>query len=140
MEHATELGYDTFTNAKNPSGCTIWKDMTATNTEIYNQLQSYSTDLGKYNTAVQNFISIPDIMIGIKEGNYDVCSSTKLHEHGLAGMFPSKQLSLTKSGYVEPLTPPMRGDPYGHPIHEVASLQIFGSRKSWAQRWNGLDE
>ena len=32
------------------------------------------------------------------------------------------------------------GDPYGHPIHEVASLRIFGSRKSWAQRWNGLDE
>jgi len=33
-----------------------------------------------------------------------------------------------------------RGDPYGHPSHEVASLRIFGSRKSWAQRWNGLDE
>jgi hypothetical protein len=32
------------------------------------------------------------------------------------------------------------GDPYGHPIHEVTSLRIFGSRKSWAQRWNGLDE
>ena len=32
------------------------------------------------------------------------------------------------------------GDPYGHPSHEVTSLRIFGSRKSWAQRWNGLDE
>jgi hypothetical protein len=32
------------------------------------------------------------------------------------------------------------GNPYGHPCHEVASLRIFGSRKSWAQRWNGLDE
>jgi hypothetical protein len=32
------------------------------------------------------------------------------------------------------------GDLYGHPSHEVASLRIFGSRKSWAQRWNGLDE
>jgi hypothetical protein len=32
------------------------------------------------------------------------------------------------------------GDPYGHPSHEVTSLRIFGSRKSWAQRWNGLNE
>jgi hypothetical protein len=32
------------------------------------------------------------------------------------------------------------GEPYGHPTHEVASLRIFGSRKSWSQRWNGLDE
>ena len=31
------------------------------------------------------------------------------------------------------------GDPYGHPSHEVTSLRIFGSRKSWAQRWNGLE-
>jgi hypothetical protein len=33
-----------------------------------------------------------------------------------------------------------KGDPYGHPSHEVTSLRIFGSRKSWARRWNGLDE
>jgi hypothetical protein len=32
------------------------------------------------------------------------------------------------------------GDPYGHPSHEVTSLRIFGSRKSWAHCWNGLDE
>ena len=32
------------------------------------------------------------------------------------------------------------GDPYGYPPHEVASLRILGSRKSWAQRWNGFDE
>ena len=108
MEHATELGYDTFTNAQNPSGCTIWKDITATNAEIYNQLQSYSTDLDKYNTAVRNFIPIPDNMIGIKAGNYDVCSSAKLHKDGLAGIFQNNQLSSTKSGYIEPLTPPMR--------------------------------
>ena len=108
MEHESELGYDTFTNAINPSGCTIWKNVTATNTKIYNQLQSYSINLDKYNTAVRNFEPIPDLMIGIRDENYDVCSSTKLHERGLNGMFPSRQLSLTKSGYVEPLTPPMR--------------------------------
>ena len=37
---------------------------------------------------------------------------------------------------VDSMKKPRLGDPYGHPIHEVASLRIFGSRKSWAQRWN----
>jgi len=41
---------------------------------------------------------------------------------------------------VDSMKQPRLGDPYGHPIHEVASLRIFGSRKSWAQRWNVLDE
>jgi hypothetical protein len=32
----------------------------------------------------------------------------RLHPDGLQALFPSKQLSLTKSGYVEPLLPPLR--------------------------------
>jgi hypothetical protein len=105
VEHGEELGYSSLSN---PSGCRIWSDANATNEEIYNLLQSYSVDLDNYNDVVKNFIPIPDLMDGIKEGNYDVCSAAKLHPEGLGGLFPSNQLSLTKSGYVEPLTPPMR--------------------------------
>ena len=105
MEHAQELGYD---SAKNPTGCNIWNNINDANEVIYNQLQSYSTDLDNYNIAVQEFKPIPDLMSGIKEGDYSVCTSTRLHPEGLLGLFPSKQLSYTKSGYIEPLTPPMR--------------------------------
>ena len=105
MEHAQKLGYD---SSANPTGCNIWNNINDTNEVIYNQLQSYSTDLDNYNNAVQEFKPIPDLMIGIKEGDYSVCKSTKLHPDGMLGMFPSKQLSNTKSGYIEPLTPPMR--------------------------------
>ena len=105
MEHAQELGYD---SAKDPTGCNIWNNINDTNEVIYNQLQSYSTDLDNYNIAVQEFEPIPDLMSGIKEGDYSVCKSTRLHPEGLIGLFPSRQLSYTKSGYIEPLTPPMR--------------------------------
>jgi hypothetical protein len=98
------LGYD---SAPNPTGCNIWNNINDTNEVIYNQLQSHSNDLDNYNTVVQEFELISDLMIGIKEGNYSVCSSAKLSE-GLIGLFPSNQLSLTKSGYIEPLTPPTR--------------------------------
>jgi hypothetical protein len=111
VDHAKELGYASLTN---PSGCTIWKDIKVTNKEIYNQLQSYSSDLDNYNEAVRNFEPISDMIIGIKGGNYDVCSSAKLHPDGLIGLFPSKQLSLTKSGYIEPLTAPMCSHKYCH--------------------------
>ena len=122
MDHAEELGYASLTN---PSGCTTWRDINATNEEIYNQLQSYSSDLDNYNKAVLNFEPISDVMIGIKEGNYDVCSSTKLHPDGLIGLFPSKQLSLTKSGYIEPLTPPMRSHTFCSNKQNLMSLDYL---------------
>ena len=121
VDHAEELGYASLTN---PSGCTIWKDIKATNEEIYNQLQSYSSDLDNYNEAVRNFEPISDMMIGIKGGNYDVCSSAKLHPDGLIGLFPSKQLSLTKSGYIEPLTAPMCSHKYCH-NKSIANLMLL---------------
>ena len=60
------------------------------------------------NEAMKNFQPIPDLFDEIVKGNYDVCSSARVHPDGLPGLFPSNQLSLTKSGYVEPITPPMR--------------------------------
>ena len=32
------------------------------------------------------------------------------------------------------------GDPYGHPTHKVASLQVFGPMTKQAYLWNGLDK
>ncbi len=124
VAHAEELGY---ASLKNPSGCTIWKDMNAMSKEIYNQLQSFSSDLDNYNDAVRNFEPILDVMIGIKEGNPDVCSFAKLHPDGLIGLFPSKQLSLTKSGYIEPLTPPMRSHKfcYNYSVANLMSLDYL---------------
>lgn len=122
VDHAEELGYASWTN---PSGCTIWRDINATNEEIYNQLQLYSSDLDIYNEAVRNFEPIADVMIGIKGGNYDVCASLKLHPDGLIGLFPSKQLSLTKSGYIEPLTPPMRSHTFCSNKQNLMSLDYL---------------
>lgn len=115
VKHATELGYASTEvgTAQEPwlnlvNGCTIWNDPKASNDEIYNSLQSYLLDLDNYNEAMKNFVPIPDLLDEIKKGNYDVCLSAKVHPDGLVSLFPSKQLSLTKSGYVEPLTTPMR--------------------------------
>ena len=115
IDNAERLGYasEKVGTASEPwlnlaSGCAIWNDPELTNKEIHSSLQSYQKDLEKYNVAMENFQPIPDIFDEIIKGNYDACSSAKVHPNGLTGLFPSNQLSLTKSGYIEPLTPPMR--------------------------------
>ena len=104
VQSADALGYS---SQNNPSGCNIWETNT-THPEIYNALSNYAKDLSEYNKAVANFKPIPDVFTSIKKGNYSVCETTKIHVDGVSGIFPSNQLSFTKSGYVEPLTPPMR--------------------------------
>lgn len=115
IEHAEQLGYASTKvgTANEPwlnlaSGCAIWLDPKVSNEEIYNGLRSYLKDLNEYNEAMKKFEPIPDLSDDIKKGNYDACLSAKVHPNGLSALFPSKQLSLSKSGYVEPLTPPMR--------------------------------
>jgi hypothetical protein len=107
LDHADELGY---ASEDNPDGCTIWSDPSVTNKDIHQTLTSYVSDLENYNRAVANFQpTFPDVMDEIINGNYnDVCPSLKLHPDGVSGLLPSNQLSFSSSGYVEPLTPPMR--------------------------------
>ena len=107
MNHAVALGYD---NKSPSSGCTIWNNTDATvSPEIRRDLQSYSKDLEQYNTAIHDFEPIPELLKSIqKTGNHDVCASAQPHPDGIEALFPSKQLSLSKSEFVEPLTPPMR--------------------------------
>ena len=45
---------------------------------------------------------------GVEQSTQQICDSLRLHPDGINGIFPSKQLSLTSSGYVEPILPPMR--------------------------------
>jgi hypothetical protein len=108
VEHAVELGY---ASEKNPKGCLIWQDPSATSAEIHKSLTSYSTEIDAHTAAIKNFKPIPDLLKSIvKTGNHDVCATARLHPDGLKALFPSNQLSLTDSGYVEPLTPPMRSN------------------------------
>ena len=84
----------------NPRTCQIWDDPKLT---FDCGLDRFAVDLEGYVAAVQQFVPITNVHESIKLGNYSVCSDTRLHESGLGGMFPSGQLSLTSSGYVEPL-------------------------------------
>ena len=112
VEHSKELGFaeGNFGNEQppknNPISCKLWEDPSLTSDDC--DLSSYSSNLSKYNLAVEKFKAIPDIFDSIKEGDYSICSSTKLHDKGLLGFFPKNQLSLTSNGYAEPLLPPMR--------------------------------
>jgi hypothetical protein len=46
------------------------------------------------------------------------CENLELHQDGLSGLFPSRQISCTQnSGYVEPLLPPLR-----HPKSTISVL------------------
>jgi hypothetical protein len=111
MDNMVTLGYD---KEDNPMTCNVWKDPKATNSTIYNMLQSYASDLDNYQKAIQNFKRIPNIMNKIKrsssnEDNENICKELRLHPDGLqGGIFSSTQLSYSRSGYVEPLLPPMR--------------------------------
>jgi len=124
IDNSERLGY---ASLNDPPGCTIWKDPSATNDNIHAKLTSYSNNLDKYIAAVKNFTPLAiDILDHIKKSNgdgaaHDVCDRLKLlpsdnvdsgggrsGSGGLSAIFPSHQLSLTKSGFIEPLLPPMR--------------------------------
>ena len=100
-----ELGFD---SSANPNGCTMWKDPKATNETFYQSLQQYSRDLDEYNKAVKDAPSNSNLMDYIEEGDYSICDMLKPHTDGLNALFPSRQLSLSRSGLIEPLTPPLR--------------------------------
>lgn len=107
MNNLENLGYD---SEDDPNGCNIWLDQNATNAKIYERLISYGNELDRYNQAIQQFqpvnMNIHDHIK--KNGNHNICDALKLHPDGLSGLFPSGQLSLSKSGFIEPLTPPFR--------------------------------
>jgi len=103
-----------FNKPENTDTWHIWSDPNATTLEVFNSLVVYKNDIDKYNEIVMNFKPVPSIIdkirqegCGVKEKTR-ICDSLRLHRNGMQGIFPSKQLSFTSSGYVEPLLPPMR--------------------------------
>lgn len=102
MHLIDELG---FNELNNPNTCSFYENSSF-------QLEEYLKDLDNYNVVFNNFSSISNLMTNIKHSRArdlpGICKTTRLHPEGMMGLFPSNQLSLTSSGYVEPLLPPLR--------------------------------
>ena len=117
MTHTKELGYESG-NKENiwASGCKIYKSPEESTEEVYNNLHALQKDLEAYNEAIKNFNATiaKDMLEKIRHGSNsgesqsDICKAARPHPDGIQALFPSKQLSLTDNGYVEPLLTPMR--------------------------------
>jgi len=112
MNNLDRLG---FNKANNPATCHIWNDNEATTPEVYDSLVTYKKDIDRYNEIIEKFSPVPSTMDKIRQDHEGggalqslICDSLRLHPDGMQGIFPSKQLAFTSSGYVEPLLPPMR--------------------------------
>ena len=112
MKHLGTLGFNTDGN-ETSSGCKIWRQSTSSDTtpRIFNivaeGLQEFRRDLREYTKLLEEFEGVEDLRQSLG-GPGDICKTVDLHEKGLMGIFRNKQLSWTRSGYVEPLIPPMR--------------------------------
>lgn len=104
-------------------GCAMYENPNLTTQENYDNLHSFRKDLEVYKEAIDNFDSstTKDLLKKIRynKNNDDndqdkqkdlreICKVTRPHPDGIQALFQSKQLSLTKAGYVEPLLTPQR--------------------------------
>ena len=115
MEHTRDLGY---ASTDDPSGCNVWKSQSTLvksfltfqiDPQQQNEFEQYRLNLQRYTDAMSAFEPIPDLLESIQStGTHTVCRKARLHPDGLQEFFQQGQLSNTKSGFVEPLTPPMR--------------------------------
>ena len=109
MDHMEAHGWNATTHS--PMVCDVWKTPNATTPEIFAQLQAYKRDIEAHTEATKKFKGIPNLMKTIQKNalsRQEICKTVKMHENGLLGLFPSQQLSLSTSGYIDPLLPPMR--------------------------------
>ena len=109
MDNLKTYGWD---QAKNPPGCQIWTDPSHA---LYADLQRFLHELEVYQDKVDNFTDVNvDLRDLIRDptNNHDtntICQTVNLGgAQGLLDLFPSRQLSQSSSGYIEPLTTPMR--------------------------------
>lgn len=92
-------------------GCDMWKDPTH---PLYSDLQLLLSELSVYHERIDEFSPLEEdirhLMFGHgkKWFSHDVCKKLRLDPAGLKALFPSGQLSQVSSGFVEPLTTPMR--------------------------------
>ena len=121
MDHLVEWGWDKA--KRNVKGCDIWKsepdneaaERKETTTDISQLLNSFRRELNGYYKIINSFQpTIPDVLEAIRASDSrhsqeKICETLRLHPDGIQALFPSKQLSYTStSGFIEPLTTPMR--------------------------------
>jgi hypothetical protein len=108
MDHLDELGWNT---ERNPEGCRIWTDPSH---PLYKDLQAFLSELDTYQGLVRDFAGINADLRELKRSSSAlnstaICDRVKLGSGGIKSIFSgSGQLSWSDSGYVEPLTTPMR--------------------------------
>jgi hypothetical protein len=103
FDHTAQLGLEDTTF---PPTCTIWTNSSAT--PIYQDLQTLLHEFDEHARLIAEFKPVSDIRL-LLGSDPEICQKLELHPDGLLGVFPSGQLSYTpKSGYVEPLLPPLR--------------------------------
>jgi hypothetical protein len=114
MDNSVSLGYDKAD--KSASGCKIWHDPDASDTTVHQQFNAYRKDLNeKFTPATKAFAPISNLMHSIRSGTGDttgICKTARLHPDGLKALFPNSELSHGNSGFLEPLTTPMRHPNY----------------------------
>ncbi|CAB9511728.1 expressed unknown protein [Seminavis robusta] len=105
LEHVSELKLDV--PEWTPS-CHVFTDPHAT--PYHGRLQAFIDELGYYYQLVNDFHTpIKDLRENITEFDNSICDLLELHPGGIPAIFnKSQQLSLSSSGWVEPLLPPMR--------------------------------
>jgi hypothetical protein len=107
MNNLVKLGYD---KANDPKTCDMWTDPKVTTAEVHKKIKAYKDDIEAHTEAIRKFEPIPDLMKSIRAGEDidEVCKKTRPHPDGLRALFASNELSLSNSGYIEPLLPPLR--------------------------------
>jgi hypothetical protein len=104
------LGYNN--QHGNASGCKIWRDdrsnLPPPLASIADKLHVFRQDLKEYNKLINEFQGVEDLRHGL-DGPRDVCQEVDiLQNKGESGGIFHNQLSLSRSGYIEPLLPPLR--------------------------------
>jgi hypothetical protein len=109
MEHLQDFGWN---SEKNPVGCMVWTDPSH---PLYDDLQEFLKELDTYQELVKTFPGLNADVRDLKRNATSIasmastCEKVKLGTDGVKGIFSkSGQLSWSSSGYVEPLTTPMR--------------------------------
>ena len=112
MDNSISLGYDKAD--RSASGCKIWHDPNTSDTTVHQEFTAYLKDLNeKFTPATKAFTPIPNLMHSIREtGNTGICKTARLHPDGLEALFSNSELSHGNSGFLEPLTTPMRHPNY----------------------------
>lgn len=106
MDHLDELGWH---SERNPEGCRIWNEPSH---PLYDYLHPFLQELEHYQRMIRDFPGIDSDVRHLKKlepTSRGVCNRTRLVGDDVRSMFSgTSPLSWSSSGYVEPLTTPMR--------------------------------